>query len=324
VLSVILNNLDIVSIGVPDMTSSGDLSITPSNLALDPSAIVPTESLDDELAGRVERVIRPQSGWIAVDWREMIAYRDLLFYLTWRDISVRYKQTILGPAWAILQPLILMLIFTFFGRLGKFESEGFPYAVFVFTGLIPWTLFSQGMPQAALSLVSQQTLLTKVYFPRLFVPIAAASVFLVDLLISLGMYAVILLYYRIVPSWTIVFLPLLVLLTLIATLSIGIMISALTVFYRDFKHIVPFLIQIFMFITPVIYSANVVFKDRPRAQMVLSLNPMFGIITAYRSVILGTKWNFPSLAISTATALGLFICAVYYFRRTEHHFADFA
>jgi lipopolysaccharide transport system permease protein len=251
----------------------------------------------------------------------MFAYRDLLFHLVWRDVTVRYKQTVLGPAWAVLQPLILMLIFSFFGRFGKIDSEGFPYPVFVFAGLIPWTLFSQGMPQSALSLVNQQHLLTKVYFPRLFVPIAAASVFLVDVVISLVMYAGLLLFYRVTPSWTIVFLPVLVLLTLIATLSIGIMISALTVFYRDFKHIVPFLLQIFMFVTPVIYSANVFSK---RAQMVLSLNPMFGIMSAYRSAILGTPWNLASFGISTAIAIGLFICAVYYFRRTERHFVDFA
>ena len=282
----------------------------------------PVKSTDDKFVEPVEQVIQPRRGWIAVDWREMVAYRDLLFYLTWRDITVRYKQTVLGPAWAILQPLILMLIFTvFFGGRGKFDSEDFPYSVFVFAGLIPWTLFSQGMPQSALSLVSQQSLLTKVYFPRLFVPIAAASVFLVDLAISLGIYAVILWHNHVVPSWTIVFLPLLILLTLVATLSIGITISALTVFYRDFRHIVPFLVQIFMFVTPVIYSANVV---KPQLRMVLSLNPMFGITASYRSAIFGAKWNVASLAISAAVAVGLFIFAVYYFRRTEHHFADVA
>ena len=145
--------------------------------------------------------------------------------------------------------------------------------------------------------------------------------FLVDLVISLGIYAVLLAYYRIVPSWTIIFLPLLVLLTLIATLGFGIMISALSIFYRDFKHIVPFMVQIFMFATPVVYSAD---AFSTRAQIVLSLNPMFGMISAYRWVILGTPWNLPSLAISTATALILFIGAVYYFRRTERYFADFA
>ena len=286
------------------------------------SATTQVDSPGNDTAELTERLIYPRSGWIAIDWQEMFAFRDLLFHLVWRDVSVRYKQTVLGPAWAILQPLLLMLIFTFFfGRFAKIDSEGFPYAVFVFAGLIPWTLFSQGMPQAALSLVNQQALLTKVYFPRLFVPIAAAAVFLVDTVISLAIYGAILLYYHVVPSWTIVFLPVLVLLTFIATLSFGIMISALTVFYHDFKHIVPFMVQICMFVTPVIYSANVL---SPRTQMVLSLNPLFGIVSAFRPAILGTSWNFATLGISTTTAVGLFICAVYYFRRTERHFADVA
>jgi lipopolysaccharide transport system permease protein len=251
----------------------------------------------------------------------MISHRELLFYLVWRDISVRYKQTVLGPMWAILQPLILMLIFTLiFGRVVKVDSEGFDYPVFVFAGLIPWTLFSQGMAQSSLSLVTQQQLLTKVYFPRLFVPIAAACVFLADLVMSLGIYALVLLYYRVVPSWTIVFLPLLVLLTLIATLSVGVLLAALTIFYRDFKHIVPFLTQIFMYVTPVAYSTKAFSQ---RTQLIMALNPMFGIVTAYRSAILGTEWNFPALAISTVAALGGFVFAVYYFRRTERRFADF-
>ena len=147
-------------------------------------------------------VIRPQSGWIGIDWMEMWSQRELLVFLVWRDVSVRYKQTVLGPAWAILQPLIMLAIFTLiFGRFAGFDSEGFPYPVFVFAGLIPWALFSQGMPQSALSLVNQQQMLTKVYFPRLFVPIAAASVFLVDLLISLGIYVVVMLCYGVRPSW---------------------------------------------------------------------------------------------------------------------------
>jgi lipopolysaccharide transport system permease protein len=252
----------------------------------------------------------------------MISHRELLFYLIWRDISVRYKQTILGPAWAILQPLILMLIFTvIFGRFVKIDSEGFAYPVFVFAGLIPWTLFSQGMAQSSLSLVNQHQLLTKVYFPRLFVPIAAACVFLVDLVISLGIYAVVLVYYRVIPSWTIVFLPLLVLLTLIATLSVGILLSALTIFYRDFKHIVPFLTQIFLYVTPVVYSIK---GFSQKAQVIMAMNPMFGIVVAYRSAILGAEWNFLILAISAATTLGGFVFAVFYFRRTERRFADFA
>ena len=239
-----------------------------------------------------------------------------------RDISVRYKQTVLGSAWAILHPLLLMLIFTvFFGRFAKIPSESFPYPVFVFAALIPWTLFSQGFAQAALSLVNQQNLLTKVYFPRLFVPIAAASVFLVDLAYSLGIYAFVLLYYHVTPSWTVIFVPLLIVVTLIATLSLGVMLSALTVFYRDFRHLVPFLTQIFMYCTPVIYPASVI---PAKYHWFLALNPMFGLVTAYRSAILGLPWHFQSLAISTASALVSFLFAVYYFRRIERRFADFA
>ena len=277
---------------------------------------------DDEASDQIELVIQPQTGWIGIDWKEMIANRELLFFLIRRDILIRYKQTVLGGAWAILQPLMLMGIFTFFfGRYAKVDSRGFPYPVFVFAGLIPWTLFSQGMSQSALSLVNQQNLLTKVYFPRLFVPFAAAAVFLVDLALSLVIYAAVLFYYGVMPCWTVIFLPILVLLTLMATLAFGVSIAALTIFYRDFKHIVPFLIQIFMFVTPVIYSISIV-KERTR--LILSLNPLFGIINAYRSVILGVDWDLPSLAISTVSTLILFTFSLLYFRRTERRFADFA
>jgi lipopolysaccharide transport system permease protein len=276
----------------------------------------------DDAPEPTELVIRPREGWIGINWREMIASREILFFLIRRDILLRYKQTVLGGAWAILQPLMLMTVFTFvFGRYAKVDSLGFPYPVFVFAGLIPWTLFSQGMPQAALSLVNQQHLLTKVYFPRLFVPIAAASVFLVDLVLSLGIYAVVLFYYRVMPCWTWIFLPVLIVLTLMGTLAFGVLIAALTVFYRDFKHIVPFLMQLFMFVTPVIYSTSV-FSEK--ARVILAFNPMFGIINAYRSVILGVDWDLPSLAISTASTVLLFIFSLFYFRKTERRFADFA
>jgi lipopolysaccharide transport system permease protein len=285
--------------------------------------IDPIPGAEDDSDDSPELVIRPQSGWIAVDWKEVWAYHELLFYLIRRDIAVRYKQTILGPAWAVVQPLMMMVIFTLiFGRVAQFDSEGFPYPVFVFAGLLPWTLFSQGTPQSALSLVNQQHLLTKVYFPRLFVPIAAAAVFLVDLAFSLGIYAVLMAYYRVAPSWTVVFLPALILLTLVATLGIGILIAGLTVFYRDLKHIVPFLVQIFMYVTPVIYSVRSL--GQPLRSVLALLNPMFGIVAAYRSAILGVPWDLPSLAISSASALALFLFAVFYFRRTERRFADFA
>ena len=272
---------------------------------------------------RQELVIRPRSGWIAINWEEMIAHRELLLFLIWRDIAIRYKQTILGSAWAILQPLMMMLIFTFvFGKfVGKNVPDiSVPYPVFIFAGLIPWTLFSQGYAQAALSLATYQHLLTKVYFPRLFIPIAAACVFLVDLAYSLVIYVFVMLYFRVMPSWTIVFLPLLIGLTLIATLSLGIMLSALTVFYRDVRHIVPFLTQILMFVTPVIYPLSAL---PAKYHGLLALNPMFGIVTAYRAAILGDDWHWPIVAISTASAIVSFVFALFYFRRTERRFADF-
>lgn len=291
--------------------------MTPNAEAL-AAPIVPRHGDVDDIP---EVVIRPRSGWIALDWAEMWAQRELFVFLVWRDVSVRYKQTVLGPAWAVVQPMMTMLIFTaIFGRFAGIPTEGFPYPVFVFAGLLPWTLFSQGMSAAALSLVNQQQMLTKVYFPRLFVPVAAACVFLVDMLISMGLYALILLYYGVTPSWQSIGLVFLIPLTLMATLGIGLTLAALTVFYRDFKHLVPFLVQILMYVSPVIYPAGLVKGWWP----LMSLNPMFGIIDAYRSAILGLPWNFGSLAISSAVAASLFVFSLFYFRKTEREFADFA
>jgi lipopolysaccharide transport system permease protein len=307
------------------MTQTEDSLIKPLHSSLFQAGSTPSMSVNGDLADSesFELLIRPQSGWIKIDWKELVAYRELLWFLVWRDILLRYKQTVLGGAWAILQPLIMLLTFTIvFGRMANLPSDGFVYPVFVFAGLIPWTLFSQGFGGSALSLVTNQSLLTKVYFPRVVVPIAAAAVFLVDVIISLGLYAVILLYYHVMPSWTVIFVPLLVALTLLATLGLGLTLSALTVFYRDFRHIVPFLTQILMFVSPVFYSASMI--KRPIYRWIMSLNPMFGIVTAYRSAILGIEWDFPCLAISSAVALGGFFFGMLYFRRTERRFSDFA
>jgi lipopolysaccharide transport system permease protein len=278
---------------------------------------------DDGPEALHETIIAPRSGWIGIDWREMWSHRELLAFLVWRDISIRYKQTVLGWAWAVLQPLLMMLIFTLiFGRFARIEPpKNIPYPIFVFAGLIPWTLFSQGLSQSAVSLANSQQLLTKVYFPRLFVPIAAACVFVVDLLVSLVIYAGLLAGYGVKPSWESVYLVVLIPLTLVATLAYGVTLAALTVFYRDFKHIVPFLVQILMFLTPVVYPAEYI---GDRWTLVLSLNPIFGILNAYRSAILGMDWNPVSLAISTASALALFTFSIFYFRQTERRFADFA
>lgn len=307
---------------VGDNTSAASTWDTARNGAAGTSAERPATAPADADGGEYELVIRPRPGWIAIDWREMWVYRELLAFLIWRDISVRYKQTVLGFAWAVVQPMMMMLIFTLvFGRFAKIPSGGYPYAVFVFAGLMPWTFFSQGFGASALSLANQHALLTKVYFPRLFVPVSAALVFLVDMAISMVLYAAVMAYYGVAPSWGIVWLPLLIALTIIATLGLGVTLAALTVFYRDFKHIVPFLTMILLYTTPVIYPINLI---SPVWRTILALNPMFGIVGAYRSAILGMEWDLRSLAISTTTAVVSFVFALFYFRRTERAFADYA
>lgn len=269
-----------------------------------------------------ETVIAPRRGWIAVNWKELYEFRELLYFLAERDVKIRYKQTVLGVAWAVIQPLFTMLIFTFiFKRLAGLPSEGLPYPVFVFAGLIPWLFFSGGVAASGQSLIQQQGIVTKVYFPRLFIPTATLGAYLVDMAVSFVLYGVVLAYYGVVPSWQVVFLPVLVMLTVVATLGLGMSLAALIVQFRDIRHTVPFLIQILMFASPVIYSIRMV---PPAYRRVMALNPMAGIIDAYRSCIKGRDWDPATLAISTTVALALFVFGVYYFRKTERLFADLA
>jgi lipopolysaccharide transport system permease protein len=266
--------------------------------------------------------IKPQSGWLAVNWGELFRYRELLFFLIWRDVLVRYKQTVLGVAWAVLQPVFFMLVFSaIFGRLAKIDSEGFPYQVYVYAGLLPWTFFANAVSQAGLSLVNQQNLLTKIYFPRLFVPTASVGAGLVDLSLSCLVYAGILCYYQVMPDMHVVYLPLLILLTTITALGFGYTLSALTVVYRDFRFIVPFMIQAMMYLSPVVYPIRMVPEQY---QPYLALNPMTGIIHAYRSAILGTPFDLRLFGISVSVALTLFVFGLFYFRKTERRFADLA
>lgn len=275
-----------------------------------------------EFFDKKEIFIRPSTGWIQVDWGELYQYRELLFSLTWRDILVRYKQTVLGVAWAVLQPVFMMVVFTIiFGKLAKIESEGLPYAVFVYAGLLPWTFFSTAVSQSGLSLVNQQHLLTKIYFPRLFVPTASVGAGLVDLAISFVVYAIVLVYYGVMPSVGVIWLPFLVLLTILAALGFGYTLAALTVSYRDFRFLVPFMMQAMMYISPVIYPVNLV---PSRYHWLLALNPMTGIIDAFRSAILGKPWNFMTLGISTSVIIVLFVFGLFFFRKTERRFADIA
>jgi lipopolysaccharide transport system permease protein len=285
---------------------------------------LPSESVFSGVRGEEmpEIVIRPRQGWIAIDWAEMIRSRELLYYFVWRDVKIRYKQTVLGVAWAVLQPLFTVVVFTLiFGRLAKMDMAvpEVPYPVFVFVGLTFWTYFSGAVTGAGMSLVTQQNVLTKVYFPRLFVPMACIGALLVDLAISLGVLALLMLIYGVVPSWqTPLLVPLIGLVTLAST-GLGCVCAALTVVYRDFRFLVAFAVQIMMYVSPVIFPTSLLPE---RFHPILALNPMFGLIDGCRSALLGTPWHLSSVAISTVSALALFAFGLFYFRKTERRFAD--
>lgn len=268
------------------------------------------------------RVIEVRSGWIPFDWKELWGFRELLYFLTWRDIKVRYKQTVLGAAWAILQPLMTMVVFTiFFGRLAKMPSDGIPYPVFAYAGLLPWTFFANSVSHAGQSLVNQQHLLTKVYFPRVFVPTAPVGAAFVDFILASCILGLIMAWFGVAPTVLIVLTPVLVLLTAAAALGVGLLLAALTVTYRDFRYVIPFMIQLWLFCTPVVYPVSIVPE---RWQWLLALNPMGGVVAAFRAALVGGPMNWNHLAISAAVVTGLLLLGAKYFRRTERRFADIA
>lgn len=254
---------------------------------------------------------------------ELVARRELLAFLVWRDIKVRYKQTELGVLWAVLIPLLQTFLFTaIFGRFAKIQTDGnYSYTVFVLAGLIPWTFFSQAVTLGSQSLVNQQHLLTKIYFPRLFVPAAAVGGCLLDFLIGMLLYAGVLIYYRIVPSSSILMFPILVLLTIVASLGVVFLLAALTVRYRDFKHVIPFGVQALMYASPIVYPASLI---PDKYHWLLALNPISGIIDGFRSAILGKPWDDRLVLLSVASSMGFFIVGIIYFRATERAFADIA
>ncbi len=274
-----------------------------------------------------ELVIRPRRGWIGIDWDEMWHFRELLYFMTWRDVKVRYKQSALGVAWAILVPAFSMVIFTvIFGNFADMKKqlpEGLNYSLFVYAGLLPWTFFASAISLGGLSLVNQQTLLTKIYFPRLFVPASAVGGALVDLAISFGVMFSLMIWYHVTPTWTIVGLIPMMLLLNLASLGIAFFLSAITVTYRDFRFIMQFLVQAWMYLSPVIYPVHLV---PARYQWMLAINPMYGIIDGFRWSLLGKfqPLNLTNLSISTLSSIVLFVFGLFYFRKTERRFADIA
>jgi lipopolysaccharide transport system permease protein len=265
--------------------------------------------------------IRPSRGWVALGLRELWEYRELLWFLVWRDIKVRYKQTVLGASWAILQPIATMVVFSlFFGRLAGIPSDGLPYPIFSFAALVPWTFFSQGLGQSANSLVGSQNLITKVYFPRLAIPIATVLAGLVDFALAFLVLIIMMLAYGIVPGPEILALPPLLLLALVTALGAGLWLSALNVQFRDVRYVVPFLTQLWLFLTPIAYPSSLL--EEPW-RTVYGLNPMAGVVEGFRWALLGTpEPPGPMLAASVVAALALMASGAFYFRRMEKTFAD--
>lgn len=265
-------------------------------------------------------VIEPPRGWRMLDWRELWAYRELLWVLTARDVKVRYKQTVLGAAWAILRPFTTMVIFSVvFGQLAKMPSDGYPYPVFVYAALLPWTFFSNAISTSGQSLVGSAHLVSKVYFPRLIIPLASAGAGLVDLLISTGILLLMMLWYGVGWSWNLLAAPLLLAAVVFAALGVGTLLSALTVAYRDFTHITPFLVQVWMYVTPVIFPVSLVPE---RWQWLLYLNPMTGLVEGFRAAFLGKPFDVTGLSISLAVSIVIFVLGVSYFEKVERRFAD--
>ena len=265
-------------------------------------------------------VIRPQRGWLALNCRELWRYRELLGFLTWRDVKIRYKQTVLGFLWAFLQPFVKMVVFTLvFGRLAGLDSEGAPYPIFVFAGLLPWQFFSEALHRSSESVVGSAGVITKVYFPRLIVPLAAVAGCLIDFCISFLILVGLMVYYGVAPSLHLLAVAPLAAGTVLAALGIGTLIAALNVAYRDFRYMIPFLIQIWMFLTPVVYSVSVVPDGW---QWLLALNPMTGIVDGFRSAVLGKPFDMQNLIISGAVCMAMVLLSVAYFRRIERQFAD--
>ncbi len=266
--------------------------------------------------------IKPNTGWASLALSELWTYREVAFFLAWRDVKVRYKQTVFGFAWAVFQPLITMAIFSvIFGRVAKLPSDGVPYPLFVFAGLVPWLFFANCVNKASNSLVGGGAILKQVYFCRLAMPVSSIASSLLDFALAFGVLLVLMAYFGVVPTANIIWLPFLIVLAIFASLSVSLVLSALNVQFRDVKHAIPFVVQIWMYVTPVVYPMSVV--DKPWLETLLALNPMAGVVEGFRWALLGVDTApGPTIMISVAVTLTLTVVGVFYFRRMERNFAD--
>ena len=267
-----------------------------------------------------EIIIEPRGKLEGFQFRELWQYRELLRFLVVRDIKVRYKQTVLGGLWAVLQPFMNMIVFTiFFGHLAKVPSDGLPYPIFVYTALLPWQFFSSGIGSSGNSLVANSHLISKVYFPRMIIPAASLGAGCLDFLIAFGMLILMMIYYGIYPGMGIFLFPFLMVLVTVAALGVGMILAALNVAYRDFRYVIPFLVQFWLFATPVIYPVSIV---PVQWRWVINLNPMAGLITGIRSSLLNLPLSRTDIIISGTISIGLFVMGIVYFKKMERRFAD--
>jgi lipopolysaccharide transport system permease protein len=288
------------------------------NISKHDAASIPNCS---SLSNETVTFIRPSKGWISLRLLDVWKYRELLYFLIWRDIKVRYKQTIIGAAWAIIQPFFTMVVFSlFFGWLAKIPSDGIPYPIFSFAALVPWTFFSNGLSQSSDSLVSSANLIKKVYFPRLAIPIATVLSGILDFILAFSVLLGMMFFYGIIPTWNIVYLPAFLILTLITSLGVGLWLSAMNVQFRDVRYTVPFLIQFWLFSTPIAYPSSMLSEPW---RTIYAINPMVGVVEGFRWALLGTKTApGPIIIVSSMTGFIILISGAFYFRRIEKTFAD--
>lgn len=266
-------------------------------------------------------VIKPDESWLKLNFRELVEFRDLFFFLTWRDIKVRYKQTIIGAAWAILQPLLTMVVFTvFFNRLAGLKSDGAPYELFSYAALVPWQFFASGITNSATSMVSNERIITKVYFPRIIIPVSSILSSLVDFALAFGVLIIMIFAFGMIPTINIIWLPLFLLLALVTAVGVGLWLAALNVQFRDVRYVLPFLVQIWMFATPIAYSSSLLSEPW---KTLYGINPMVGVVEGFRWALLGTETRPGAIIIvSIGVSLLIFFSGLGYFQKMEEQFAD--
>jgi lipopolysaccharide transport system permease protein len=312
--SVLQNSDDPVSIGLDGQTDAKPPEAR-AETGVPPTAPIPPEPMHRTL-------IEPMAGWQLINVRELWRYRELLFFLCWRDVKVRYKQTVLGAAWAILQPGMMMVVFTvFFSRLGGMSSGDTPYPLFVLAGLLPWVFFAAAVSSASSAVVGSENLVTKIYFPRLTMPFAKVGAAMVDFAVALSLLFVMMLAFGHAPSWKLFLAPVLFgIIALLAT-GLGTLLAALCVTYRDFRYVVPFMIQMGMFATPTIYMLPTGHEGRS-IEWLLIINPLTNLVTGFRACLLGGPLPWLSLGVALAIAIIVFVLGCLYFRKVEDRFAD--